>query len=803
MAYTIALQRGRGAPIEEAEEFASQLGVSTLAARLAISRGAASIDDAERYFHPSETSLYDPFLLSGMESAVRAIRASAERGEKILVVGDYDCDGVCGAAILKKALRKIGADCSAYLPDRFRDGYGLNPRIIEDAAQSGTKLIVTADNGISALEASRTAKKLGIRLIVTDHHMPPDALPEAEAIVNPLLEGAAYPFPWLCGAGVALKLAFALTPFREDEKAELFALAAVATVADVVTLTGENRAIASIGISRLKEGASPGLKELAETSRGGLSAASASFISFQLAPRINASGRMASAMQALKLLESSGGEEARALAASLDALNKMRQEEEDILVARARALIQEEKPDDRDRVLFLLLEGAHEGIIGIAAGRLSEAYRRPVAIACPSGDRIKASVRSIPHINAFPLLKAAEPFYLSFGGHAQAAGFSIRREDFEKAAQAVNRAAEQAGLPLSSPRSVAYDLEGAVGQITKKTVRELEEMAPFGVGNPRPALLFENCLVMGAKPIGQSGEHARCELVEGGARLPAVGFGLQSSILSIPKGERCDIVASPSLNSFRGEEKAELEIKAVMRHIDCPDEYWFSLYRHFFRGMGEANAFEPVYASHLTVEAALDQRIKDNPLYILYGWDALVRCLRYLGSKEEEPALHFGALKSFERQANILVNPIADSLPLLDGQTAYVLDCPCFRGYEERLYKGVANVCFVKSSPWSPKADVTRHSVAIVYKCLNALPSLGGSAKSFVAFLNTRFQSKATLFSLLVSLDVMADLGFLSYALHGDSLTVDMANSPAQKSLEDSPIMLELRRTQIPYEVRG
>ncbi|MCL1802575.1 MAG: single-stranded-DNA-specific exonuclease RecJ [Eubacteriaceae bacterium] len=786
----IIRQRGERADADAAREISNQLGIAGITASIAVSRGIKGIDEAEKFFMPDLVNLHSPYLLEGMQQAKAAINQAVKNNVKIRAVGDYDCDGVCSAAILHKMLAKLGADFSVYLPDRFTDGYGLNPQIVQKAYEDGVGMIITADNGISAVSAAALAEKYGISLVITDHHIGPEELPPADAIVNPALESSEYPFKGLCGASVAMKLSQALCDWSFSELRELVAIAAVATIADVVPLEGENRIIASLGIEYIRQGENIGLQQLVKVCKS-QSALSSSFISFQLAPRINAAGRLESAGIALSLLLSESEDRAKALATALDELNLKRQQEEDSIIEAAISAIEQNGLHKQHRILFVLLEEAHEGVIGIAAGRIAEKYSRPCAVVCESSGIYKGSARSVPGIDLYSILQRAASCFTAFGGHPQAAGFSLEKESFAEAAIKANEAAEEFGLSLNPSASCFYDIEASLSQISFKSVSELEKMAPFGLGNPKPSLLIENVSLRNKKAIGKMKNHASMEAVSDGHSISVIAYNMASELTELAPHMPVDLIASAEINTFRGETSLQLDAKAIVSHISCPDDYYNSLHKLFHYSVDSQPGFYPSEYDSLPLENALSLGIKQGALFIVYGKEAFMRCIRYFAHNNTPHSIYYGELaNAASDNAVLLANPIGSAS--VNANTAYFLDPPCFYGIDEGLLGCIRNPVFIESMPYRIQASITRTTIAHIYKHAKLVDALGGNAGEFVRFLNTKLESKIDLFSLYASLDVMAELGFLSYSSMEGKLKVSLVDSPEQKNIYSSKIMLEL-----------
>ncbi|MBM3795040.1 MAG: single-stranded-DNA-specific exonuclease RecJ [Acidobacteria bacterium] len=482
----------------KAKWLAAQLHLAPLTARILVNRGYADAGSANQFLHPSIDSLHDPFLMKGMEQAARRLLQAVRRNEKVLLYGDYDVDGTTSIVLLSKVLQMAGNDANFHVPHRLKDGYGMRPEVINEAAQEGTTLIVSMDTGIRANEVVKYARELGVDVIVTDHHLPEAEIPPAYAVLNPNQPGCEYPEKNLCGAGVAFKLVQALLRLMEMPAGRVKRLTesflkvvAIATVADVVPLTGENRVIVKHGLSGLGDTNNLGLKSLLTVAgfQPG-EAPTAGQVAFRLAPRINATGRMDSARNVIELFLTSDHDRARELSMLLDEFNRERQEvERDILAATLKET--EEWPvDDERRALVFAGEGWHHGVAGIVASRLVERFHRPVFVLeiDPVKQQAVGSGRSVPAFHLLEALESMPKLFVKFGGHHQAAGLTMdvaRLEEFKHRFAAYAR--ERLDVEELCPH-FRIDAEVELRELTPSTGREVLSLGPFGYGNPTPVL---------------------------------------------------------------------------------------------------------------------------------------------------------------------------------------------------------------------------------------------------------------------------------------------------------------------------
>jgi single-stranded-DNA-specific exonuclease len=481
-------------PCDEAAiaRLTGDLKVSPLTARLLCIRGMGDPDDARRFLAPSLDDLHDPFALAGMHDAVARILAAVERKERIAIHGDYDVDGVTSTVILRRALELLGGDVTHFIPERLRDGYGLQPAALERLHLAGVRLVISVDCGIRAGEAADRARELGLDLIITDHHEPDTELPRAVAVINPKRHDCLYPDKNLAGVGVALKLVQALCA-KSGRSAWLPAfvkVAAIGTLADVVPLQGENRVIAKLGLGMLSKGPHKvGLRSLLDVCGLTGKEIDSYHIGFVLAPRVNAAGRMSSPDIAARLLlasdEAMAGE-ARELAEQLNTENIRRQQEEADIVAQARKAVETDLEIGSRTVIVVAGEGWHRGVIGIVASKLVDAFHRPAIVLSIDGDIAHGSCRSIPSFNMLAALESCGELMVKFGGHKQAAGLTIEAARVRELRARVNDFADGCLEPDDLRPRLWIDGPLAFGGITEQVAAELGTLAPFGAGNSRP-----------------------------------------------------------------------------------------------------------------------------------------------------------------------------------------------------------------------------------------------------------------------------------------------------------------------------
>jgi single-stranded-DNA-specific exonuclease len=550
-------------PRPEVTALASALGLSETTASVLVRRGYSDPAHA-RAFLEAEIPEHDPFLLGDMEAACAAIRAAIADGKPICVHGDYDVDGICATALAVTVLRGLGAEVSWHLPSRFEEGYGLSGETLTRLAGEETGLVLTVDCGITAVEEVAHAKELGLDVVVTDHHRPGETLPDCPVVATRPSE---YPFPELCGTGVVYKLAQALGAADLDRRLDLVALA---TVADVVPLLDENRGLVAAGLKRLAVTSNPGLRALMKAARVDPATVEAGAIGFRLAPRINAAGRLGHPGTALELLLTDDPKEADRLAGELETLNRDRQAVEDRILREALAQVAEwPEAKQRRRGYVLAGEDWHRGVIGIVASRLVERFHRPVVLIAGGEEEWTGSGRSIPVFDLHGALGACAGLLGRWGGHRAAAGLSISPENVEAFAEAF---AARTGEELSEDDLAPVVRVDAVVRGTELTLdlcRELERLAPFGLGNPGVTLLAVGCEISELGAVGE-GKHLKLAVTADGARSGAIAFGQGSQLDRYRRPVRYDVAFKLAVNQWNGAVSPQLVIKRI---FDTPERF--------------------------------------------------------------------------------------------------------------------------------------------------------------------------------------------------------------------------------------
>ncbi|HTM57681.1 MAG TPA: single-stranded-DNA-specific exonuclease RecJ [Candidatus Udaeobacter sp.] len=549
---------------ERARALAIELGAPFAIGEALINRGVEQPDHARRFLEPSLEDLHDPFLLRDLEPAVRRLQAAVERGERVLVHGDYDVDGITSTFLLHSVLESLGARVEYRIPHRTRDGYGLSLAAIDEARRRGCTLVVTVDCGITAVEPVARAKSLGIDTIVTDHHEPPAVLPDAVALVNPHRPGCAYPFKSLAGVGVTFKLVEALLRGRgglERAKSHLDVVA-LGTIADVVPLVGENRVLARLGLDHLNRGERLGLRALVEAAGLSGKRITSGQIAFVLAPRINAAGRMGNPEQGVRLLLSRDDREAQDIAASLEDDNLRRRQFDENALAEAAERVQRELNWPDCSSILLWSDEWHPGVIGIVASRLVERFQRPALLVSLDGERGRGSGRSLPGLDLNRLLNDCGDLLEAYGGHAFAAGLTVRRDRLPELRERFEALVRERLTPEDCVPRLVLDGDLNLADCTLELIDWLERMSPHGLDNPEPLFRASDVRVESASAVG-GGKHLRLTLRDGTGRAEAIGFGLGDQAGAVARAGRCDVAFMPTRNEWMGQTRIQLKVRGV------------------------------------------------------------------------------------------------------------------------------------------------------------------------------------------------------------------------------------------------
>ena len=589
-------------------------GYAPLPAMVLASRGMKTVREAGEYLD-CNAELYDPFLMTDMDLAAGRVGLAIERGEKIAVFGDYDVDGITSTCMLTDFLRRQGANCISYIPSRLEEGYGLNPIAIEQLSAEGVNLIISVDCGITAIAEAELCREKGIDLVITDHHECKDRLPAAVAVVDPHRPDGGYPHKNLSGVGVAFKLACALCGDQEAVLRDYADMVCLGTVADVMLLQGENRVFVARGLQSLRNTRRPGIAALMRESGCASDTVSASTIGYNLAPRINAAGRMGQIDLALNLFLTEDEEEAADLARKLCDLNRQRQAVESQIYAQAVSMLPDGQPPE---AIVLADDSWHQGVVGIVASRMAEEYCCPAFLICLDGEHGKASSRSFGGFNLFSSLTALAPLLESYGGHELAAGFTIARHNIPRFRDDICAIAADYYLG-SGPRTV-LDIDCTIPPelMTVRSIEALNILEPCGNGCPKPVFAMERLSIERITMVG-GGRHMRLRLRSGHHTLNAIYFSATPETASIEQGDLVDVAFNAQINDFRGERTVQLNVLDIRPSCCAESSPEMLEYSRIRTGLSPAAAAE-LLPDRVTLGdvwrylAAAGPGIRENPI---------------------------------------------------------------------------------------------------------------------------------------------------------------------------------------------
>ena len=545
-------------------KISKDFNISELMARILVNRNISE-EKINSFLHPKIDDLFDPFLFNDMDKAVERIIKAIESKEKITIYGDYDVDGITSCTVLIKFFQKLGADVTYHLPNRLTEGYGLNNESIETISNNGTKLLITVDCGISGYEEVEYAKSLGLDVIVTDHHECPEVIPDCIAVIDAKRNDSTYPFAGLAGCGVSFKLAQAISQkmgLPQESYLEYLDIVALGTIADIVPLQEENRIIVKYGLQNMKKTENPGLRALITSSQ--IKTIDSGAVSFGLAPRINACGRMGQAELALKMLLTDSIKEAVDIANQLQDMNRTRQEIERGIMQEAVELIESQNLN-KDKIIVVGKENWHHGVIGIVSSKITEMYYKPSILVCFEGDEGKGSGRSVDGFDLHTALSNCQDTLLKFGGHEMAIGLTLKRSQFEDFRKAICAYAEDK-LPDDFLPTIKYDEEITAKDVSKETINDMKLLEPYGEGNPPPLFAYKNIKVDSIRTLSND-KHLKLNVKDEHRIFSAIAFNMGEKKNSIRMGDKADILCGIELNSYNGIDMVQLNIKDIKRSV--------------------------------------------------------------------------------------------------------------------------------------------------------------------------------------------------------------------------------------------
>ncbi len=561
--------KNRGTDMGELTAFSERYNIPPVISTILFNRGIKDGEKAKIFLQKPLSGIHNPFDLPDMEAAAERISAAIDKNEKIVVYGDYDVDGITSSVLMYSFLKSEGADVEYYIPDRVSEGYGINIMAINRIAKSGAKLMITVDCGVTAVGEVEFARTQNLDVIITDHHTCKEELPRAVAVVNPKREDSTYPFDALAGVGVAFKTVLAVGMKRGRSTKDVFMqyaeLAAVGTIADIVSVTDENRIIIEYGIEVMKSGGNLGLHALLEVSGALSRPIDPNTVAFNVAPRLNAAGRIGSAETAVELLLCEDREKAMKIAAELDSTNKNRQDTEKRIFEEAMDKVMKDAAFDKKQVIVLSGEGWHHGVIGIVAARICERFYKPCILVSYENGVGKGSGRSIPGFNLFEALSATEEHLTNFGGHAQAAGLGINTDSIDAFTAAINKYAASVLTSESMIPKVDIDCRVKTETISLSFAKALRHLEPFGQDNEKPVFSLLGAKIDFMDVVGADKKHLRMKLSSQGIQIAAIGFSMSEYAAFFKAGDVVDVAFSVDINLYQGIETVQLVLKDIKK----------------------------------------------------------------------------------------------------------------------------------------------------------------------------------------------------------------------------------------------
>ena len=550
---------------QKVQELIDKYNLNLLLATILVNRNILETENLDKFLKPTRNDFHDPFLMPDMKIAVERILKAIENKEKIIIYGDYDADGITSITVLKSFFKDIGVDVFSYIPNRLEEGYGLNKPAVKKIVDDKYNLMITVDCGISAIEEIDYANSLGIETIVTDHHEVGEKLPNALAIVDAKRKDNMYPCRDLAGVGVVFKLIQALSiklNLKEESYLKYLDIVCIGTISDIVPLVDENRVIAKLGLMLVNQTKNLGLKSLLMSS--GYKKIDSTTISFGVAPRINACGRMGHAEEALKLFLSNNLNEVQELTKKLNDYNVKRQDIEKRIYEEAVKQI-EERNLNKNNIIIVAGENWHHGVIGIVASKITEMYFKPSILLCNEGDESKGSGRSIPGFDLHDALMKCLDHIEKFGGHSMAIGITIKKSELEQFSQSLENVAKEEHTEEIVP-IVQIDAKISLSDINKEMVESLNQLEPFGEGNKMPIFVIKNLKIDSIRALTE-GKHLKLTLREGNNMVNAIGFNMGSLAEEYKIGDKIDVAGMLEINSFNGVDSVQINLKDIMKSI--------------------------------------------------------------------------------------------------------------------------------------------------------------------------------------------------------------------------------------------
>lgn len=706
--------------------------------------------DEKKFFSPQKSDLLDPLSMKDMDRAVQRIEEALLSEEEIWIYGDYDVDGISAVSILLRTFQKLGVLAKYYIPRRIEEGYGINKEALDFIRRSGGSLMISVDCGITSISEVDYAESIGLDVIITDHHQCKDVLPKAVAVIDPKQKDCRYENSNICGAGIAFKLAQELLKRRnlDDDIDELIEVAAVATIADIVELSGENRTVVKLGIQSLKQAKNPGLKALIKVSGIDFQNLNSANIAYTLAPKINSSGRLGKANIGVELLMASSEQEAESVAEMLDMLNKQRQALEASIYEEALSIC-EAKRDNK--VLVACSANWHSGVIGIVASKITEYFHKPsMIIALEEDGKGKGSGRSVEGFNLFLALSELGEMLEKFGGHQQAAGITIDADVVDDFEQRINEIAEEFFGENEIRATLRIDAEVREQELSLDLYRKIEKLEPFGIGNTRPLFSLPNIWMDQVKFIGKNKNHVKANL---GNQIDIIGFNKAEDFKKTDKFKRVDIVFELDRNEYMGKEKLQLLLRDLKSSVEVKEyiEKLVQGIRRFKKREREQISLNiSVDCAKRVIFDELDQRT--SHVFLVYSWRSLCRVVKNLYYRNIDFSIEEDLKPNISK---VLIMPIIDKTDV----SIYNSIILCDESYENYLSAKYPDLNFsvLYSEGERYEGLPSRQVIVKLFSLVSKKPQSVFNMDELCDFLET------DIFGLILSLEILGDMSYTSY----------------------------------------
>lgn len=789
----------------QVEILSKELGISSITAKVLINRGFDTVKKASNFLNTDIDALNNPFLFKDMYVATERIMKAIGTGEKICIYGDYDADGITSISVLSLFLKKLDVDFFYYIPNRLKEGYGLNIEAIEKIRVKGAKLLITVDCGITNIMEVDNLVKSGIDVIITDHHQCGNILPDALAIINPNRINDDYPFNGLAGVGVAFKLVEALanTLGISIDYDEILPIVALGTVADVMPLVGENRIIVKNGLKLMESSNNNGIRALLEITGLIGKCLSAYHMGFVLGPRLNAAGRLGDPTTGVSLFVGKDYETALEIAKKLDMENVTRQEIEDDILNDIENLIKTEVDLDKDNVIVLSSDRWHSGIIGICASKVVEKYHKPTILFSIEDDLAKGSARSIPTFDLYDGLSKCGDIFEKFGGHRQAAGILIKEKNIEEFKERINAVVDEVLVEEDFIEEVQIDCKVNPEDVTIETIEELNELEPFGMGNPTPKFAFTNGIINEIRQIGKDNRHLKLQLSKNNMLIDGIGFnfGQYGNILS--NGDTINVLVNLNINEYMGNVNPQMIVKEIMGirkdKVDVDRGYYTALSRYVYGGKlignNETTKYEITTTDNRESYTIDKLKTKENVLVLIYNYNNLNNFIYRIQMEGRDilKRVSISYNNCETRKTNtVIALPLYSKLRLSNYDEIIVYDMSFYKNDIGFIIENaeIGNTEFLmqnddikKNREILSQVIPTIEEMRIIYKSLYLSNEVIFKLEPniYLSSINSSFNGYITIPKLDITLNIFKDIEFIDYVYKDDFFYIKILNRSKKK----------------------